>query len=671
MTERSAAGSTGTSAEAALLKRLFGLNLQDQEAVALVARYRDKRTGKFNGERFMAHMRDRLALSVSKSTALELEGKEQRHVSLAEPEELVKWGKMARYKALKKAQHEREQKATAAEGEAAVSNVTGEVQHVAPYYEQILAHIRKGVLSKMKSMHKQDLLKNTFSLLAEHRSPHLNPSQLKAICLYRLNVSLTDQQVAVVFDHLDTEGKGLLPVKDLVHVIVKDAYGNHKMTIEIPPNPPKVFQLMDKSYVHNQAAQVSYDHKFTGLVPPEPENSLYIPALRDLEIKIFDKIFERTHQGANMYQQLIRCFSSGRDKSQRLGISRDQMRYTLWKIFQLNVSNEIIEHLFKCYDTERSGHIPMQIFCDAIMAIGNINEPLVEDLYAAGTGNTRIQRKDSDTTMGVQLDPDEHKDFLRFIRKRFRDKINAEGRAPHYLVNCAERMALAQAKAFLEEKFDAQLSDFLYTELCKIYHSKGLFNMKLLLRDALGLQDTVPDRANPNMLSGNTVKAEEMPSTMRYSRQSAEDIHRLFALKITERLKGDQPMSSVHKLFKLKPEDGDVRYIDRHVMRSVMSKFDILPSEQDFDRFFQKHVTRADGLVELRPFLVELLGPGKNPKSNPFLPKDAEEVVAQRTLAQVEGLGKPTCPVLSCLVLSTAHHRLPPPLFSGLDRSRR
>jgi len=588
----------------------------------------------------MAHMRDRLALSVSKSTALELGGTEPRHVSLAEPEELVRWGKLARYKALKKKaqQAQAQEQAAAGGGEggtAAASNATGEVPREVPYYEQILGHIRQGVLRKMKSMHKQDLLKNTFALLSEHKSPHLNPSQLKAICLYRLNVALSDDQVAEVFDHLDATGQGLIPIKDLVRVIVKDAYGNHKMTIEIPPSPPKVFQLMDKSYVHNQAAQVSYDHKFTGLVPPEPENSLYIPALRDLEIKIFDKIFERTHQGANMYQQLIRCFSSGRDKSQRLGISRDQMRYTLWKIFQLNVSNEVIEHLFKRYDTERSGYIPMQTFCDAIMAIGNINEPLVEDLYAAGTGTTRIQRKDSDTAVGVQLDPDEHKDFLRFIRKRFRDKISAEGRAPHYLVNCAERMTKAQAKAFLELKFDAELSDYLHNELCKIYESKGLFNMKLLLRDALGLQDHVPDRANPNMLSGNTVKAEQMPATLRYAHQSPAEIERLFALKITERLKGDQPMSSVHKLFKLKPEDGDVRYVDRHIMRSVMSKFDILLSDEDFEQFYRKHLKRADGLVELRPFLVELLGPGKNPKANPFLPKDAEEIVAQRTLAQV------------------------------------
>ena len=347
------------SEEAILIRKLLGLSLKDNEAKALVNRFTKDDT--FDPQQFAGNLKGQLEQMVSLRNARELD------VKHPPPEEHIKWGKFSRYKMLvakKKAQIEKEKQQAAAKagnkGSSSVSFSGSEVKEPS-YYETILNHIRNGIMVKLKALPKQDVLQNTFRLLSEHKSPLLTPDQLKGACLYRLNVALSDHQVAVIFEHLDRQGKGIIQTKELVSILLKETYGNYLGSVDIKPSPPKVFERQDKSWVLNQSAHVSYDHKFSGLVPPETETALYIPNLRMLEIKIFDKIFERTSQGANMNQQLIKQFSDGRDKTENFGISRDQIRYTLWKSFQLNVSNEVIDMLFQRYDPEGTGLIPMQV----------------------------------------------------------------------------------------------------------------------------------------------------------------------------------------------------------------------------------------------------------------------------------------------------------------------
>ena len=341
------------SEEAQLIRKLLGLSLKDNEAKALVNRFTTK-DDTFDPQNFAGHLKGQLESMASGRTARELD---LQHP----PEENVKWGKFSRYKMLvakKKAKIEKEKHQAAVGNKDPFSGL--EVKETS-YYETILNHIRNGILAKLKALPKEDVLQNTFRLLSENRSPMLTPSQLKGACLYRLNVALTDHQVAVIFEHLDRHGKGIIQTKELITILLKETYGNYLVSVDLKPSPPKVFERQDKSWVLNQSAHVSYDHKFSGLVPPETDTALYIPSLRLLEIKIFDKIFERTSQGANMNQQLIKQFSDGRDKTENFGISRDQIRYTLWKSFQLNVSDEVIDLLFQRYDPEKTGLIPMQV----------------------------------------------------------------------------------------------------------------------------------------------------------------------------------------------------------------------------------------------------------------------------------------------------------------------
>jgi hypothetical protein len=108
--------------------------------------------------------------------------------------------------------------------------------------------------------------------------------------------------------------------------------------------------------------------------------------------------------------------------------------------------------------------------------------------------------------------------------------------------------------------------------------------------------------------------------------------------------------------------DGDVRYADRHTMRTVLSKFDIIPSDADFEQFFRKHLRRADGTIEIRALMVELLG--ENATHNPFLPKDKEAFDAQVNLAKaISGLAGTKIRNVSGMT-GPAHTRL---LLDGTD----
>ena len=97
-------------------------------------------------------------------------------------------------------------------------------------------------------------------------------------------------------------------------------------------------------------------------------------------------------------------------------------------------------------------------------------------------------------------------------------------------------------------------------------------------------------------------------------------------------------------------------------MRTVLSKFDIIPSDADFEQFFRKHLRRADGTIEIRALMVELLG--ENATHNPFLPKDKEAFDAQVNLAKaISGLAGTKIRNVSGMT-GPAHTRL---LLDGTD----
>ena len=67
----------------------------------------------------------------------------------------------------------------------------------------------------------------------------------------------------------------------------------------------------------------------------------------------------------------------------------------------------------------------------------------------------------------------------------------------------------------------------------------------------------------------------------------------MLVLKINERAKNNNPLSTLHKLFK----DGSsesTQTVSREKIRSLFTRFDVLTSEEDFEAFFKSH-DRGDG----------------------------------------------------------------------------
>ena len=164
-----------------------------------------------------------------------------------------------------------------------VSAVKG--AQVLTVYEKILLYIRKAIIARSVSMRGENVFKNSFRLLSECRSPLLTRSQLKGACQYRLNASLTDSQVETVFDNLDPMQSGTLRTRLLISAMFpSDADDNDKygMSLNIPIRIRKVPASQNHSWVKNQDAHVTYDHKFSGLTAPTHDGALHVASIHEL-----------------------------------------------------------------------------------------------------------------------------------------------------------------------------------------------------------------------------------------------------------------------------------------------------------------------------------------------------------------------------------------------------
>ena len=278
--------------------------------------------------------------------------------------------------------------------------------------------------------------------------------------------------------------------------------------------------------------------------------------------------------------------------------------------------------------------------------------------------------------------------------------INRESRAPHYLLHGTSRMTMAQARIYFKKKLnfdiDAYFSAELLQQVMSAYTTNGLVEMKRIFLEAMSIKDTPSSYASTSastsadgaaggatagnidstgasngasngtiaaagdaenddilahrsLLNGAMVTVNKMPSSLKQTRLSPEDIERLLCSKCNERLKNDHPHASLHKMFR---EGGnsnnnsnngsggsggglnaDARFITRKGMYKVLNQFDIIMDRLDFNAFFAKH-DRGDGNIDIHRFLKKLLPPD-NVNDNPFVPKDAADARTEHQLSNV------------------------------------
>lgn len=219
--------------------------------------------------------------------------------------------------------------------------------------------------------------------------------------------------------------------------------------------------------------------------------------------------------------------------------------------------------------------------------------------------------------------------------------MNAEGRAPHYLLHGTSRMTFEQAKLYFRRKLHFDLDQFspdLILQVLRAYTHNGLVDMKKVFLEAMAIK-SAPDPTSESddalmhqpLLNGAIVTVTKPPVALQYVRQTPEDIEAALCAKCQERLQcSTQPHAYLHKIFS--DPDSDGRTISRRAIHKVLRTFDILLDQRDFDAFFAKH-DRGDGHIDV-PLLLRRLLPAVDLNENPFLPKSPSTVRVEQHVAQ-------------------------------------
>lgn len=479
--------------------------------------------------------------------------------------------------------------------------------------DQVFRVLRDKIVSRARTLGSSDSqIQEAVYLLSENRSPFLTREQLRFGVSIRLNIHLSDAQIHEIFERFDPEHSGVIKLMEFVRALLDDKGVNRSATIDLKSCGDA---SMGKSG-RGVEPSITYDNKVRNLESSTvaPENRL---TLEQIENTIRYKISERSFRGRNV-QTLHKCFSDTRsgDAKATKHISRDQVKYTLFKRFQLRLSDEEIDLLFAKYDPEGRGKILIRRFVEGIIENEeNANEPLIEEKYR---GKTRIK-------------PQALAEFLEFLRTKLRDLINREGRAPHYLIHIAGRMSPEGAARFLLDKFAVDIDSETLQEIAKFYVSSGLIDMKLLLLDVMTVESQTVMGPEKSLVDGCLVCVDELPASLRATRLSPAQIEDILRRKLSERMKNEHPMSSVHKMFR-NTDVVDTRFVSAEGMLQLFNRFDVFMRKEDFKRFFDSH-DQGDGRIDTRKLMQYLLPPADY-RENPFTPKSTAEHRAEVKVAK-------------------------------------
>jgi Ca2+-binding EF-hand superfamily protein len=392
--------------------------------------------------------------------------------------------------------------------------------------DKVYTLLKDKIRERARSLGSSDSqLQEAVYLLSESRSPFLTRSQLKFGVSIRLNIHLSDKQIEEIFEAFDPMHTGVIKLMEFVKALLKTSSDELNASVLLKPSHQNLGNTS-----RGVEPTITYDHKVLNL------ESIYVaPQLRltlvQIENAIRYKISERSFRGRNL-QTLHKVFGDTRsgDAKGNLFISRDQIKYTLFKRFQLNLSDEEIELIFHKYDPEGRGKIPIRRFVKGIIEDEeNANEPLIEEKYRG-----QVRNKSQ-----VLIN------FLDFLRKKLHELINREGRAPHYWIHVTGRMSAAQAKAFLLEKFKVTVDEVVMKEIADHYESNRLIDVRLLILDVMTVEAKNIMGPEKSLVDGCVVVVDELPASLKDSRFHPDQIEDLLRNKLSERMKNEHPMSTM------------------------------------------------------------------------------------------------------------------------------
>lgn len=519
-------------------------------------------------------------------------------------------------------------------------------------YDDIINLIGSKLSIKSANIRGDNKFQKASVILSENRSSDLTRAQLKSALQYRLALNFSDIQIDIIFRKLDPDCTGIIKVRQLASAITKIDSDTSQMsltinrrTVTVPGQNANASTnigsasgtlLSSGSGTANangipvsQRAHVSYDYAIKGLVPPDPSTckKMHIP---ELERQIRDKLFEKSSLGANMIQTLVKTFGDSRDSSsQSQGITKDQLFYTIWNRFQMRVSENDLNSFYKKYDPSNQGYIPLQSFIEGVIAKHSLNEPLLED-HSSKKGTTYAKMNEK---IGFS---DIITKFLVFVRQMLSELTNRDSRAPHYLLHSVHRMTRDLTKTFFESKLNVKIEDPLLDILAEYFPSGNLIDVRQIIYQAMLKDDSAgPGASAPgkghSLVNGAAVNIQEMPATLRNTTYTPRMIADMLCQKISERLKNHHPLTYLHTIFQEPGGNQDPRYVSKNKIRQVLGNYDIIISNEDFQNFTSKY-DRGDGMVEIRPFLQNVINPPEK-HENSFVPKSADDFLLQESIS--------------------------------------
>jgi hypothetical protein len=184
--------------------------------------------------------------------------------------------------------------------------------------------------------------------------------------------------------------------------------------------------------------------------------------------------------------------------------------------------------------------------------------------------------------------------FSFHIRQMIKELTNRDSRAPHYLLHSVHRMTNELAKSFFEKKLNIRVESEMLNLLKEYFPSNGLIDMKRLMYTTMNLEDsTSMNHTNHSLINGAAVHVDYLPESLKRTKYTPKQIEEMLFSKISERLKNNHPFSYLHRMFQDSVEVSS-ELVGKEKIRSVMQKFDIIVSDEDFENFIRSH-SRSDG----------------------------------------------------------------------------
>lgn len=296
---------------------------------------------------------------------------------------------------------------------------------------QILNKIRTNLMTKLDQWKEGDKLKNAYRLLSHSRSSVVDRAQLKNALQYRLFLVFSDYEIDEIFKKFDPYGTGTISIQYMINAIIRsDTPTTSKNVASVDVGfDNQDYKIKNFNADKNQNAIYTYDKKFIGLSPPNAVHCMKI-SVAELEDIIREKISERSSLSSTTIQTLTKLFGDGHNSTGYHYISKDQMRYTIWKKLKLNVSDELICQIFNKYDRNRSGQVLMFDFIDGIIRSNQRTEPILDDRFLSDSKSMAMKFKKNGGMKGLFI----------LVRDKINDLINRDSRAPHYLFHSVSKM---------------------------------------------------------------------------------------------------------------------------------------------------------------------------------------------------------------------------------------